>query len=204
MAGRRRTTPPEGSDRRQAPCVSAAIFVSVSSPRLHARLASRAAPALAPPPPDHARPPLSSTRHLPPLGFGRRRGLKTVDFWGCKTVRPQALPQPRPRSPLSSLMATVVDCTLGPAAGPTPVTMSATLAALTPCALLARAGTFSSRREAEEHPPHDTCRAHAPPRPPRTGSTCIIPVHHPHSTHRPLMWPFHNPLTLPPPSPWWR
>ena len=71
----------------------------VSSPRLHARVASRAAPALAPPLPHHTRPPLSSARHLLPLPLSRRRGLKTVDFWGRRKVRPRALPQPRPRSP---------------------------------------------------------------------------------------------------------
>ena len=71
----------------------------VSSPRLHARVASRAAPALAPPLPHHTRPPLSSARHLLPLALSRCRGLKTVDFWGRRKVRPRALPQPRPRSP---------------------------------------------------------------------------------------------------------
>ena len=48
-------------------------------------------------------------------------------------------------------MATVADGTLGPAAGHTPVTILATLAALRPRALLARAGTFSPWREAEGH-----------------------------------------------------
>lgn len=48
-------------------------------------------------------------------------------------------------------MATVADGTLGPAAGHIPVTILATLAALTPRALLARAGTFSPWREAEGH-----------------------------------------------------
>ena len=99
VAGRRRIT------RSRAPAVvehlvsSLRILVSVSSPRLHARVASRAAPALAPPLPHHTRPPLSSARHLLPLAFGRHRGLKTVDFWGRRKVRPRALPQPRPRSP---------------------------------------------------------------------------------------------------------
>ena len=75
----------------------------VSSPRLHARVASRAAPALAPPLPHHTRPPLSSARHLLPLPLSRRRGLKTVDFWGRRKVRPRALPLPRPRSPFERL-----------------------------------------------------------------------------------------------------
>ena len=75
----------------------------VSSPRLHARVASRAAPALAPPLPHHTRPPLSSARHLLPLALSRRRGLKTVDFWGRRKVRPRALPLTRPRSPFERL-----------------------------------------------------------------------------------------------------
>ena len=71
----------------------------VSSPRLHARVSSRAAPALAPPLPHHTPLPLSTARHLLPLTLSRCRGLKTVDFWGRRKVRPRALPQPRPRSP---------------------------------------------------------------------------------------------------------
>ena len=94
-----------GPPRLRAPTVAKHLVSApptschVSSPRLHARVASRAAPALAPPLPHHTRPPLSSARHLLPLPLSRRRGLKTVDFWGRRKVRPRALPQPRPRSP---------------------------------------------------------------------------------------------------------
>ena len=98
-----------GPPRLRAPTVAKHLVSApptschVSSPRLHARVASRAAPALAPPLPHHTRPPLSSARHLLPLALSRRRGLKTVDFWGRRKVRPGALPLPRPRSPFERL-----------------------------------------------------------------------------------------------------
>ena len=120
----------------------------VSSPRLHARVASRAAPALTPPLPHHTRPPLSSARHLLPLEFGRHRGSaasRRSTFGVVERCAPEPFPNPVLARPLSNPMATVADGTLGLAAGPIPVTILASLAALTPYALLARAGTFSPR-----------------------------------------------------------
>ena len=99
VAGRRRTASPEGSDRRQAPCVSAANVVSCEQPPppCASCIARCSCPRTSPASP-HS-PPLSSARHLLPLALSRCRGLKTVDFWGRRKVRPRALPQPRPLSP---------------------------------------------------------------------------------------------------------
>ena len=72
-------------------------------------------------------------------------------FGVLERCAPEPCPNPVLARFLSNPMATVADGTLGPAAGPTPVTILATLAALTPRALLARAGTFSPWREAEGH-----------------------------------------------------
>ena len=108
LAGGRGSIPRGGAaaDRRlRAPTVAKHLVSTpptschVSSPRLHARVASRAAPALAPPLPHHTRPPLSSARHLLPLAFGSHAASRRVDFWGRRKMRPRALPQPRPRSP---------------------------------------------------------------------------------------------------------
>ena len=163
MAGRRRITRPRAPAVVEHLVSALRIVVSVSSPRPPARLPSCPVPSHAPSPPAHIWSLLSSTRHLFPLAFGRRRGLNTVGFRVTKRCAPEPSPNPAPAHPFSTPAATVSDSTLGPAAGSTPVTILAALAALTPWPLLARAGTVSARREAEEDPPHDPCRAHDPP-----------------------------------------
>ena len=72
-------------------------------------------------------------------------------FGVIERCAPEPCPNPVLARFLSNPMATVADGTPGPAAGPTPVTILATLAALTPRALLARAGTYSPWRQAEGH-----------------------------------------------------
>ena len=163
VAGRRRITRPRAPAVVEHLVSALRIVVSVSSPRPPARLPSCPVPSHAPSPPAHIWPLLSSTRHPLPLAFGRRRGLNTVGFRVTKRCAPEPSPNPAPAHPFSTPAATVSDSTLGPAAGSTPVTILAALAALTPWPLLARAGTVSARREAEEDPPHDPCRAHDPP-----------------------------------------
>ena len=69
--------------------------------------------------------------YLPPL-------LRTV----ANKVRPLPSSNPALAPPVSTPNATVVGGTLGPAAGPTPVTILATLATLTSWPLLARAGAI--------------------------------------------------------------
>ena len=204
VAGRRRITRPRAPAVVEHLVSALRIVVSVSSPRPPARLPSCPVPSHAPSPPAHIWSLLSSTRHPLPLAFGRRRGLNTVGFRVTKRCAPEPSPNPAPAHPFSTPAATVSDSTLGPAAGSTPVTILAALAALTPWPLLARAGTVSARREAEEDPPHDPCRAHDPPDrrapavpAPRPFSPCFyhlsttLPPTHGHSM---------IPLTLPGPS----
>ena len=162
MAGRRRITAPRAPAVVEHLVSSLRILVSVSSLHPPARLPSCPVPSHALSPPAHIRPLLSSTRRPLPLAFGRRRGLNTVGLGGYNKGAPPSL-NPAPAHPSSTPAATVSDSTLGPAAGSTPVTILAALAALMPWPLLARAGTVSARREAEEDPPHDPCRAHDPP-----------------------------------------
>ena len=189
--------------------------MSVSIPHPPARLASRAAPAHAPPPPSHARPLLSTTRHPPPLAFGRRHGLKMVDFGRCGKVRFGSLAPPPPPLTLTALLlppwvAAHLAQLLG--APPLPFWTPSPPSPRGPCSR-AQVPT-RARREAEEdpktppraprqQPPANSAPAGACTTPTFTPSPITqisLPSHlHPHNPFPPpLLAPSHHP---PPPIP---
>ena len=152
----------------------------MSIPHPPARLASRAAPAHAPPPPSHARPLLSTTRHPPPLAFGRRHGLKMVDFGRCGKVRFGSLAPPPPPLTLTALLlppwvAAHLAQLLG--APPLPFWTPSPPSPRGPCSRAQVPVPTRARREAEEDPKTPLPRA-APttPRPFRAGRR----LHHTH------------------------